>query len=287
MKFTDRELLPGEYRSAFLESIDLIAPEVFESLQAIAPKFEAVFGQDFNPHSNRSAAWICTAADTGYAFHDLDGTINPVRLLLELTGDTRFLQIDRSNFTPEDRIKLLDFFDLRDGYQSFIKQFSLETDWLRTDLFRLLSDIVRYPKHIKHMWQAYTHGWMLREGDPLTFEFGGWEIGQDSQDYGENARRAFENRLKEYIAATAQQFQADGYKQKTKPDRRKDVRWLVHWTVKQQTKAEILAMMDADRSEKSGKEQFTDESTLNKLFQKLKGFDLPVREEKSKAQKAG
>lgn len=64
MRFTESELLPGQYRWAFLDWIDRIAPEVMADLKALTPKYKAVFGENSNWRTARQLSWLFIESDT-------------------------------------------------------------------------------------------------------------------------------------------------------------------------------------------------------------------------------
>lgn len=288
MKFTDRELLEGTYKWAFLDAVDREAPEVLESLKALAPKFKTVFGQGFNTRSNVMATWLCTSANTAYELHDLERRLNPVWTLYDITQDSHYLQINKADLTPEDNKKLLDFFELRDGYQAFIERFGLETEWLRMDLFQFLSDLAHRPEYFKgSLLLAYSHGQCVREGDPFIFQINGWSIDRDSDDFEQSARSKFNAQLQEYIRATAKEFQADGYKRSRSRDLKR-VKWLVIWNLSDvEDLWEVIQHIPEFENVnlEHTKQRKSTVDKLRKAFEEFEKYDLPVRPWKMKVEK--
>ncbi len=269
-----------------MDSIVRIAPEVFETLKALAPTYLSVFGESFNPYSERNMAWFCTAPDTGCNFKDRDGKFHADSLLYEITRDPKYSTIDKSDLTANDRIKILDFFELRSGYQALIERFGLDTDWLRDDLFRHLSNIVRYPNHIESLGTAYSHSECVGSGDPFYFEFDGWEIRRDSKEYAANVRLAFKKQLQNHISRTTAKFQADGYVRfRTRDFKRVD--WLVIWNLSTVENIwEIIQQIPEFEKVDPANEKQRDSTVgkLRKAFAEFEKYDLPVRRWKMKVE---
>src|SRR4051794_27064210 len=56
LRYTDKELLPWEYRHLFLYFTDQLAPEVLESFKSLCPLYQAVINN--YPFTGRFADWL-------------------------------------------------------------------------------------------------------------------------------------------------------------------------------------------------------------------------------------
>lgn len=145
-------MLPGQYRWAFLEWIDRIAPEVMNDLKALTPKYKAVFGENSDPYTAAQQNWLFTGVD---AEVDYSGIGDGVLILAELTGYARYYgDLDPNDLTADEKKMLKNVFDLRASYADFIERYHLKSDWLRRDLFNLLYKLLNQPG-------AFI-GWFLR-----------------------------------------------------------------------------------------------------------------------------
>lgn len=264
MKFVDSGITPAQYRWKFLDYVDKLAPEVLQTLKAMSAKFDQVINR--YPYTDNLTWWITDDVDI----------LNESEILFYLQVEKRYKLTDQDNLDIFNRKALENFYLLKKDYSDFIKNFGLDTDWLRRDLFSLLGRISNNPTYKYSLGMAYSHGWFPKEGEQFEFSYEGWKIELDSKDYEMMVRKEFEKHLNYYIEFTKKQFKKDGYKQATKPIDFDSVKWLVYWTVLRKSKKEILAMIDEEYFAQ-GKDIGVDRKTLDAHFRKFKQIGLPVR----------
>ncbi len=270
LRFTDAAVLPFHYRQRFLHYTEQEAPEVLETLKALCPKYDAVINH--YPYTETLSVWL----RGDYEVDDPQVAELHRRNILNchLAVKDRYNITDLSLLPEAEEKAWKNCIDLKVAFAEFLEKYGLTSDWLRSGLFSLLGDIARNPKHFNSLCYAYSHAWFPAHGDEIDLKIDGWAIEESWQDFEKRARRQFEASLSKHLNATLKYFRESGYKQATKPLDFTSVKWLVLWTVKRISKAEILKLIDIE-NEANGKTY--DLKSLEKAFRALKKFDLPVR----------
>lgn len=272
LRFTDKELLAWHYRQSFLAHTEREAPEVLETLKTLIPKYRLLIN-DF-PDNERLIDWL-----NG----EVDLSDDPAILELQRSNilddlaviDRRYNATDPAMLPEAEETAWTNFLDLRDSFAAFINQYGLTTDWLRIGLFRLLGDLARSERHFNSLCYVYSHGYSPAEGEAIQLELEGWQMAESWEEFEARARQRFDATLSNHKTNTAKAWRESGYKKTTKPLDLTSVKWLVLWTVKGTSKAEILERID-NENEESGKTY--DIKTLEHHFRRLESeYDLPVR----------
>lgn len=148
----------------------------------------------------------------------------------------------------------------------------MEKDWLKENLFNFLWDLSTMPQYCNGLALASDYSWNPYEGEPVTFEIGGWRIDRDSKDFEKAAKAAFENHLRDYIKRTAKQAKAGGYKLATGKIDLDAVKWLVLWN-----KYEFEYLAGIIQPIRDYCDVNVSVDTVRKAFKKFEKLDLPVR----------
>lgn len=278
--FSNKAELPFDYRSAYLKWVDLVAPEVKNELFSLVPLRNSVFGEKLHPRSRVLTDWICTDNRSQDRPHDKEGRLELVGVLLHLTGERRYLEIDDGQLTTSELGLINRLLDLRTRFQALIEKYSFGTDWLKNDLFELLNKHAINPAKYNRLSLAHSFTYFIKSGEQFSFEFEGWSVGQESNAYREAVESSFRTRLDEYIESTAKSFREQGYRHRKarKFDR---VKWLVHWNVKRTSKARILELIMKEQPSTRTVEN------LNEEFREMETkYGLPYRRDRVKSGKS-
>lgn len=278
-RFVNRSELPFLYRRAYLAWIDKIAPEVRTDLFSLLPLRNRVFGgkaslrNKTSPRWPRGVGWLCIENDSDDSLiSPEDRTCLNLLTLAEITGNDRYYSMQESDLAPDEVSLLKDFHSLRSQYSAFIRRYSLETDWLRNDLFSLLDRHAENPALWNRLHLAASFGYAVLSGEPFTLECDPWSVSHDSDAFRRQITVHFQQALDAYIEATAQMFREHNYKCVTKGYDTDVVKWLVHWNVRQTPKAQILELIRKERP------STMTEDTLNENFRDLeRKYGLPYR----------
>jgi hypothetical protein len=273
LQFTDKELLPWTYRQKFLHYTELHAPEVLESLKALIPNYREVIN-DY-PSTEDMREWLNGESDIEYKNNpEVAQSVKREILDYHLVWVDRYRTLDASQINITEETAWSNFLNLRNSFAEFIKAYGLSPKWLRSGLFGLLGDLAKSERHFNSLCYVYTHGWFPAHGEEIELRLEGWKINESWEEFEERAGQAFMKVLTKHKNKTQRSFRDNGYKQMTKPLDFTAVKWLVLWTVKRMSKAEILELIDKE-NEGSGKTY--DLKSLEKAFRALKKYDLPVR----------
>jgi hypothetical protein len=266
-RFKDFGIYDWTYRQAFLHYTESEAPEVLECLRNLCPKWQALI-HDY-PYENHLVEYLTDWQVVGFG----DGLREWI-LKFYIDVEHRY-KIDDLSLLPAAESKAWDMFlDFRRSYKDVLKGYGLTSDWLREGLLNVISVMAASPTKRPSLCYAYTHAWFPAHGADLSIQIEGWKIEESMQEFEARARAEFERTLNVLTGETAKFFEEQGYKRDTKPLDRTPVKWLVWWTVKRMSKADILAKIDEDRSDEN---KLYDVKTLEHHFRQLRKYDLPVR----------
>lgn len=276
MKFVDHGLTPADYRYKFLHYLDIMAPEVLETLKSICPLYEKV--TNHFPCTSTMVHWLSGEIEVSGESEEY--------ILLHLSPEYRYREISVPNSTVLKEAALSNFYALRKDFLNFLNRFGFaSSDWLRRDLFILLGELTYNPKYFNSLVLAYSHGWNPASGDEFSFQIEGWKIEQDSKEFEKFARESFEENIRTYVLKTAKQFRADKYKQSTRTHDLSRVAWLVTWNMATYENLwEIVPYIDDFGQIGMNNEQQVKSAVdrLRKAFKLFESFGLPVRPWKKK-----
>lgn len=264
LRFTDKRLLPGIYRRAFLDYLEKLAPEVLRSLEKLCPRYKAVANSQ--PTSGTLNDWL-NGVLTG-----VDVDVFRRHILDELAVEDRYHITDPRKLAEVEEAAWANALELRNEFADFIETYGLTTDWLRTGLFELLGNMASGDQLRSGSQSVYSHIYVGAHGDDIELEIKGWMMAESWQEFEERARQQLETVLSDYKDRTIEFFRGRGYMKFTKPHTLEYVKWLVHWTVLRTDTETILKLI---RKEKPS--TMTPED-LKKEFRELaRKFGLPVR----------
>jgi hypothetical protein len=273
MRYRNNNWTPGEYRSVFFYYLDQIAPEIFEGLKALTPKYRAVFDSMSYLEAN-DLTWLFVA--------DPLLVVNPndAFFLSELTGNYRY-NIPENDFSEAERVVIKNFHDLRQGFAEFIHRFHLDVAWLKEILFDMQYGLLRDPERFSCFCRfGYSYTSSTDRSHPFVFRVEGWSIEDKSETFEEDTLEEFKKQLQDYIQNAQVEFKNKGYLRYKKRELNR-VKWLIYWNLSDvQHLWEITPHVpEFERSNLNHSK--VRKSYSNKFwsaFKQFKSYDLPVRD---------